>query len=48
MEIEVKKTFDHYTIYVNDRFWCTCDNRREVDEEIEAIDEIAISEKMWR
>lgn len=34
MEIEIKKVSDHYEIIINNRFYCSCDNMREVDEEI--------------
>lgn len=26
-----------YTLYLDGRFYCTCDNRKEVDEELEEI-----------
>ena len=26
-----------YTLYVGDEFWCTCESRREADEEIAAL-----------
>lgn len=34
MDIKVKKEMEHYIILINDRFYCSCDNMREVDEEI--------------
>lgn len=37
--IEVKRERDYWIIYYNGEFYCTCDNRREVDEEIMAIRE---------
>lgn len=34
MEIEIRKLREYYIIFVNGRFHCSCDNMREVDEEI--------------
>lgn len=38
MNIEVRKVREHYEIYVNGYFYCSCDNRREVDEELSNIE----------
>ena len=35
--IEAKVRGEHYSIYVNDEFWGTCETRHEVDEEIRHI-----------
>lgn len=35
--IHIYSVREHYEIYVDDEFWCSCDNRNEVDEEIEYI-----------
>lgn len=48
MGIEIKETMGHFTIFVNGSFWCTCDNQREVDEEIAVINRIKANGKMWR
>ena len=34
MKVEVRKVREHYEIYVNGEFYCSCDDRREVDEAI--------------
>ena len=34
MNIEIRKVMEHYEIYVDGEFYCSCDNRREVDEEL--------------
>ena len=39
MEFEVKRTFDHYTVYIDGQFYCTAESRREADDEIEAYRE---------
>ena len=36
MKVEVRRTFDHYTVYIDGEFYCTAENRREADEEIKA------------
>lgn len=33
--IEIKKLTDHYAIYIDGKFWCTCESMREVTEELE-------------
>jgi len=38
LNIEVRKVREHYEIYVNGDFYCSCDNRREVDEELSNIE----------
>lgn len=35
--IEVKKEYGRYTVYLNNEFYSTCENRNEVEEEIEEI-----------
>ena len=35
--IDVIKERDHYTVEVDRRFYCSCDNRKEVDAEIPAV-----------
>ncbi len=48
MEITIRQIMGHYEIYVNSSFWCSCDNRNEVDEEIAVINRIKANGKMWR
>lgn len=36
--IEIKKLTDHYTIYVDEEFYCTCENMAEVTEELEKME----------
>lgn len=38
MAIEVKRERDYWTIYVNDNFYCTCDSRTEVAEELSKLE----------
>ena len=37
MDIEVKKVMEHYDIYVDGEFYCSCDNQKEVDEELQNL-----------
>ncbi len=39
-EIEIVRMMEHYLIYVNGKFYCSCENRNEVDEAIEEINEL--------
>ena len=34
---EVYKVMEHYELYVNGEFWSSGDNRREIEEELEAL-----------
>ena len=34
MKVEVRHVMEHYEIYINGKFYCSCDNKREVDEEL--------------
>lgn len=34
MNIEVRNVRGHYEIYINGVFYCSCDNKQEVDEEL--------------
>lgn len=34
MNIEIKNVQGHYEIYINGVFYCSCDTREEVDEEL--------------
>ena len=40
LEITTVKQYEHYVIYVNSNFWSTCENWREVNEEIAEIERI--------
>lgn len=33
--IETKYIYNHYEIYINNKFYCSCDNMSEVREELE-------------
>ena len=35
MGIEIRKEHGRYTIYIEDKFYCTCENMKEVTEELE-------------
>ena len=35
--IKVKQVYGHYEIYVNNRFYCSADNLKEVQEELENL-----------
>ena len=37
--IEIKKLTDHYAIYIDGKFWCTCESMAEVTEELISIEE---------
>lgn len=37
--IEIKRITDHYAIYIDGQFWCTCESMREVTEELISIEE---------
>jgi len=37
MKVEVRQVMEHYEIYTNNEFYCSCDNRREVDEELQKL-----------
>ena len=39
MQVEIKRTFDHYTVYINGEFYCTAESRREAEDEIRAYEE---------
>ena len=39
MRVEIRPVMEHFEIYVNDKFYCSCDNRREVDEELDNMSE---------
>ena len=39
MGIEIRKEHGRYTIYIEDKFYCTCENMREVTEELISIEE---------
>lgn len=34
---ELYRRFDHYALYINGDFWCTCDSVREARDELDAI-----------
>ena len=36
-DVEVRKIMEHYEIYVNGLFYCSCDDRKEVDEELKEL-----------
>ena len=38
MNIKVVNKNGHYEIYSNDKFWASCDNMTEVNEEIKLIE----------
>ena len=33
-KVDVRKVREHYEVYVDGKFYCSCDNLREVDEEL--------------
>lgn len=35
MEVEIKRQYDHYVVYVNGKFFCTADTYTEAVREIE-------------
>lgn len=37
MKIEIRKEFNHYTIYVNGKFECTADTREEAERDKKEI-----------
>ena len=39
MGIEIKKLTDHYAIYIDGEFRCSCDSMAEVTEELISIEE---------
>lgn len=48
MEIDIFKAM-HYEIYIDGRFYCSCDNRNEIDEELEELNECDnITRITWR
>lgn len=40
LEITTVKQYEHYVIYVNSNFWASCDDWREVDDEVAEIERI--------
>lgn len=46
MRVEIRPVMEHFEIYVDDEFYCSCDNRREVDEELDNMSEQYEKEKM--
>lgn len=38
MKTEIRKTYDHYTVFVEDRFYCTADSRKEAMDEIRLLE----------
>lgn len=38
MDIRIKKVKEHYELYSNDKFICSCDNINEANEEIKLIE----------
>lgn len=38
MDIRIKKVKEHYELYSNNKFICSCDNMTEVNEEIKLIE----------
>lgn len=38
MDIEIKAEYGYYKVYVNGIFYCTCDNMKEVKEEVANIE----------
>lgn len=34
---EIYRRLDHYELYIDGEFWCSGDNLREIDEELENI-----------
>ena len=34
MNIEIRQVHGHYEIYINGVFYCSCDTKEEVDEEL--------------
>ena len=45
MKVEIRHVMEHYEIYANGEFYCSCDNRREVDEELDNMSEQYEKEK---
>ena len=39
MKVEVRHVMEHYEIYVDGEFYCSCDNRHEVDKELDNMSE---------
>ena len=39
MTVQIKQVMEHYELYCNGRFYCSCQDKREVDEEIEWLEE---------
>lgn len=37
MRIEVRKVMEHYEIWISGVFYCSCESRREVDEELKNL-----------
>lgn len=33
--VDIQKVMDHYEVYIDGKFYCSCDSLREVDEELE-------------
>jgi hypothetical protein len=42
VQIKIRGGRDHYSVYADDKFFCTCDTLREVDEELVAFDKFEI------
>lgn len=34
IEVKIKQVNAHYEIYINNEFYCSCDNHREIEEEL--------------
>ena len=36
-QVEIQKVKEHYEIYIDNKFYCSCDNWTEVQEELEKL-----------
>ena len=45
MRVEIRHVMEHFEIYVDNEFYCSCDNRCEVDEELDNMSEQYEKEK---
>ena len=39
MTVEIRRTYDHYTVYIDGKFYCTADSRREAEDEVEEYEQ---------
>ena len=40
MQIDVLRNHEHYEIYLNGKFYCSCENMYEVTEELELLEDL--------